>query len=64
MQKTYIFKTKASDSEMVLRGGLGKQLMAQLSNEDKVINIMSGAMVTTIITKIETAEELNELVTQ
>lgn len=63
MQKTYIFKTKSSDNEMVLRGGLGKQLMTELSSEDKVVSIMSGAMVTTIITKIETVEELNELVT-
>jgi len=63
MEKTYFFKTKLSDGEMILRGALGKKLMTELSNEDKVIEIKSGAMVTTVVTTIETVEELNELVT-
>lgn len=64
MKKTYIFKTQSKDNEIILRGAFGKKIMANLSNEDKVINIMSGAVITTIVTKIETIEELNELVLQ
>jgi len=64
VEKTYIFKTKSSDNEMILRGALGKKLMTELSNEDKVISIMSGAIVTTVVTTIETVEELNELATR
>ena len=61
MKKTYIFKTILGDNEMTLRGSLGSNLMNKLSTEDKVIKITSGSIVTTIVTKIETIEELNEL---
>ena len=61
MKKTYVFKTKLGDDELILRGGVGRDLMNKLSTEDKVVWIMSGSIVTTIVTKIETIEELNEL---